>query len=84
MAQLDLPEQMAISLLRRNVAPSVMANWRKKRVRIAVRMNDGRFLVIAEEAPDGGDVTPVALFDRDPTDPHAQVKRLGYRPAAWI
>ena len=65
----------------RAFAPPVMSHWRKKKgPESLLRLQDGRFLVIAEAAPDGGNVNPVILFDRDPTDPHAQFVRLGYRP----
>jgi hypothetical protein len=44
------------------------------------RLNDGRFLVIAEGDPRSGILTmPVLLFDRDPTDPGAKVERLSLR-----
>jgi hypothetical protein len=47
-----------------------------------VRLADGRFVVLAEGAPDGGDTRPLLVFDRDPTDPAAVSARLAYRPPA--
>jgi hypothetical protein len=47
-----------------------------------VRLADGRFMVLAEGAPDGGATRPLLIFDRDPTDPAAASLRLSYRPPA--
>ena len=61
--------------------PPTMARWpRKGGTESMTRLSDGRFLVIAEDAPDYGRVRPLLLFDRDPTDPGAVVTSLGYRP----
>jgi hypothetical protein len=61
-------------------APPSMAKWRRKQgPESMVRLDDGRFLVMAEGSADDGDIRPVVLFDRDPTDPSAIATRLGYR-----
>lgn len=61
--------------------PKAIADWPKKRgPESMTRLNDGRFLLIAEEKLGGGSVTPVVLFDRDPTDPAAVATTLAYRP----
>jgi hypothetical protein len=61
-------------------APPSMATWRHKQgPESMVRLNDGRFLVIAEGLLDDSDTRPAVLFDRDPTDPDAVVTQLGYR-----
>ncbi len=65
----------------RVTAPPAMAKWpRKQGAETMLRLDDGRFLVIAEGAPDGGDIRRALLFDRDPADPAAIVTHLGYRP----
>ncbi len=62
--------------------PRAMADWPATGgPETLLRLADGRFIVIAERAPDGGAVRPLLLFDRDPTDPAAVITRLGYRPA---
>jgi hypothetical protein len=61
--------------------PKSIASWPKKQgPESMVQLNDGRFLLIAEEKLGGGSVTPVVLFDRDPTDPAAVATTIGYRP----
>lgn len=61
--------------------PKAIALWPKKSGTESMTiLNDGRFLLIAEDAGDGGDVRPLVLFDRDPTDPAAVAAVLGYRP----
>lgn len=61
--------------------PPEMADWHKKRgPETLMRLNDGRFLTIAEEYPDRHPVSRAVLFDRDPTDPAARTQLLGYRP----
>lgn len=63
----------------RFVAPPEMADWPRKRGPEALaRLNDGRFLTIAEENFDQS-VHRAVLFDRDPTDPAARATRLSYR-----
>lgn len=46
------------------------------------RLSDGRFLIIAESVSPITGLAQAFLFDRDPTDPAAQSRRLSYRPAA--
>ena len=61
--------------------PATMARWPRQRgAESMTRLADGRFLVIAEDAPDFGAVRPLLLFDRDPTDKTAIVTSVGYRP----
>lgn len=63
----------------RFVAPQAMADWPRKRGSEALlRLNDGRFLAIAEENFDQS-VHRAVLFDRDPTDPTAQAIGMSYR-----
>jgi len=65
----------------RGAAPGAMAGWPRKRgPESLVRLNDGRFLTIAEKAPDGAARHPALLFDRDPIDPKAKLARLSYVP----
>lgn len=45
-----------------------------------VRLSDGRFLVFAEDARDGGALRPLLLFEGDPTNFATRVTRLRYRP----
>ncbi|MDB5684409.1 MAG: hypothetical protein JWM75_2107 [Sphingomonas bacterium] len=45
-----------------------------------VRLRDGRFLVLSEEAPGPDGSTEALLFAGDPTDPATRVLRFGYRP----
>ena len=62
-------------------SPASMAKWpRKNGAESMARLHDGRFIIIVEDAPDFGDVRPVVLFDRDPTDPAAVATISGYRP----
>lgn len=66
---------------KRFARPSAMADWPfSAGPETLVRLDDGRFMVLAEGAPDGGDVRPLLVYDRDPTDPAAVPLRLGYRP----
>jgi hypothetical protein len=44
------------------------------------RLLDGRFLVIAERPAGDGPVSPALIFDRDPSDPAAQVETFSYLP----
>jgi hypothetical protein len=50
------------------------------------RLNDGRFLVIAEGDPRRGVSTkPVLIFDRDPTEPEARAEQLSLQtPAGFL
>jgi hypothetical protein len=64
-------------------APPDMEKWRNVRgPESMIRLHDGRFLIIAEEPPQGGDFSPALLFDRDPTDPAARRLHLRYQPPA--
>lgn len=64
-------------------APPDMRQWRDvKGPESIVRLHDGRFLIIAEEPPQGGDASPALLFDRDPTDQSARRIHLRYQPPA--
>ena len=63
-------------------APPTMNRWPKKQgAEAMVRLADGRFVVIAEGAGPG-DVHPLLLFDRDPTDRAAEVTQVSYRAPA--
>ena len=62
-------------------APSAIKGWRRKKgPETLLRLQDGRFLTIAEGAMDNDPIRPVVLFDRDPNDPAVKVTRLAYRP----
>jgi hypothetical protein len=63
------------------IAPKAMRTWPPGTgPETLVRLRDGRFITISEDAdgPDGA--RDALLFDRDPTDPAARVTRFGYRP----
>lgn len=61
-------------------APPAMAHWpRLAGPEAMLRRDDGSFLVFAERAEKGGPISPLLLFDRDPTDPRAKVTALSYR-----
>ena len=63
--------------------PDAIAAWpRKSGPESMTRLSDGRFLVIAEDARYYGDIRPIVIFDRDPTDPAAVATTLGYRAPA--
>lgn len=66
-------------------APPAMRDWpRTKGPEAMLRLADGRFLVFAENAPDGGDVRPLLVFGGDPTDPDARPAQIGYlSPAGY-
>lgn len=58
----------------RFVAPSAMRKWPKTGGAEAMaRLDDGRFVAIAERPRGGGRSSPVAVFDRDPLDRKALV-----------
>lgn len=58
-----------------------MANWRRAEgPETLLRLRDGRFMVLAEQAPRGVAMRPLLLFAGDPTDARTPVARLGYRP----
>lgn len=64
-------------------APSAMRNWPKTMgPETMLRRPDGRFLIIAEGAAEGGPTMPALLFDRDPANPAAHVMPMRYRPPA--
>ncbi len=63
--------------------PNAIGAWpRKTGPESMTRLADGRFVVIAEDAGDYGDIRPFVVFDRDPTDPAAVATTLGYRAPA--
>ena len=63
--------------------PSEIALWHHKRgAESMTRLNDGRFLVIAESVSATTGLARAVLFDRDPTDPAARSTSLSYRPTA--
>jgi hypothetical protein len=71
----DLTREVAVA------RPAAIAAWpRKMGPESMTRLNDGRFLIISEDASRG--LSPVVLFDRDPTDPGAVATTLAYRPPA--
>lgn len=73
----DLTSGMAVRI------PHEIAVWHPKRgVEAMTRLNDGRFLIIAESVSSTTGVAQAFLFDRDPTDPAARSVMLGYRPKA--
>ncbi|MBA3897589.1 MAG: esterase-like activity of phytase family protein [Sphingomonadaceae bacterium] len=62
-------------------APRAMADWPDvKGAETILRLRDGRFIVFAEGAPDGGALLPVLLFAGDPAVPGAAVTQMRYRP----
>ncbi len=61
--------------------PPDMRKWPTKRgPESLVRLNDGRFLVIAEEPTDGSVLSPAIIFDRDPVEPNARRVHFQYQP----
>lgn len=72
-----------------SIARAAMSHWSTPLgAESMVRLADGRFLILAEGAPDPARTAmPLLLYDRDPVDPKAQLKRLsfaappGFRPA---
>lgn len=61
--------------------PRAMADWpRTKGPEAMLRLADGRFMIWAEGAPDGGEVRPLLVFAGDPTERGATPMRTGYRP----
>lgn len=74
-------------------APAAMAGWPANRGSEAMlRLDDGRFLVLAEGATFADGASALLLFDRDPADPSARALTLGFHPprgyqvtdAAWL
>lgn len=64
----------------RAYAPPAMKRWPKLGGPEAmVRRADGRFLVFAERAGNGGSIAPLLSFDRDPADPRARVTAMRYQ-----
>ncbi len=43
-----------------------------------IRLPDGRFVILCEDIPKGESTRPLLIFDRDPTDPAAQVTKMYY------
>lgn len=67
----------------RLVQPAAMAKWKLTSGPEAMaRLADGRFLVIAEQAPTPSDTVPALLFDHDPVLNAKAVRELRYRPPA--
>jgi hypothetical protein len=65
----------------RVVAPQAMRKWPMTGGPEAmVRLNDGRFLVLAERSHPPVASVPMLIFDRDPTDPAVQVREARYSP----
>jgi hypothetical protein len=61
--------------------PPEMARWqRSKGPETMLRLKDGRFLIIAEGAADGGRLRPAILFVGDPTRAQTPRETLGYLP----
>jgi hypothetical protein len=68
----DRPESSA--------APALMRRWPgNSGPESLVRLDDGRFLTIAEGRDDGEAFSAAVLFDRDPTLAHASGRSLRYR-----
>ena len=66
----------------RVATPAAMADWPVMTgAESMVRLPDGRFIVIAEHMHGDGP-RALLIFDRDPTDPKAQVARANYVPPA--
>jgi len=64
-----------------HAAPPAMKHWPYNTGPEAmVRLDDGRFLVFAENAPRGDGTSEVVLFDGDPAVPGTRTVTLGYRP----
>lgn len=65
----------------REFAPQSMRDWPKTGgAETMTILPDGRFVVIAERPVGGGPLSPLLVFDRDPTDPAARVVRMTYQP----
>lgn len=61
--------------------PKAMSDWPPGTgPETMVRLHDGRFLLLSEDADGPGGARDALLFDRDPTDPAARSTRFGYRP----
>lgn len=64
-------------------APAAIASWPQRAGPESMTMlQDGRFLLIAEDGVGGGGISPLVLFDRDPTDPAAVATTIAFRPPA--
>ena len=58
-------------------APPQMARWPENAgAEAMIRLSDGRFLILSEDARDPAGGRQALLFDRDPTDSRASVRRL--------
>lgn len=65
----------------REFAPPSMQGWPKTGgAETLAILPDGRFVVIAERPQGGGPVSPLLIFDGDPTDPAAKVVEMKYQP----
>lgn len=61
--------------------PSLMARWRRTDgPESLLRLNDGRFLIIAEKPPRGVEMRPLLVFHGDPANSGTPVTALTYRP----
>jgi hypothetical protein len=61
--------------------PPAMRNWPLTGgAESMTSLRDGRVIVIAERPADGRDVSPMLIFDRDPTDPQSEAHIMGYQP----
>lgn len=68
-------------MAKRYARPRVMANLPfNYGPETLVRLDDGRFMVLAEGDADSAETRHLFVFDRDPTDPGAAHLRLSYRP----
>lgn len=67
----------------RRAAPPAMAEWPENRgAEAMVRLADGRFVVIGEDAIEGaaGEPRPLLIFARDPAEAPAALARARYQP----
>ncbi|UVO55363.1 esterase-like activity of phytase family protein [Sphingomonas sp. SUN039] len=65
------------------VRPPAMAKWnRVNGAEAMVRLNDGRLLVFAEDAPKGMALRPLLVFSGDPDSPATPVVARSYIPPA--
>jgi len=63
--------------------PAVMADWPfNYGSETLLRLDDGRFLALAERGRGGGETRPLLVFAGDPADPAQNPVQLSYRPPA--
>jgi len=63
--------------------PPAMADWPfNYGPETLLRLDDGRFMALAEGARDGGDTRMLLVFAGDPADPAQKPTQLSYRPPA--